>query len=160
MQVNRAESLAEDLYDEHAKRLWRALFAFTGDAEIASDALSEAFAQYLHREGGQQLRSPGGWLWTAAFKIAAGALKERGRIVQLEEGPSYEMPEQLWELTAALARVPPRQRAALILHYYADLPTKEIAAILGVAQATVTVQLSQGRRRLRHLLEDEDARPS
>jgi DNA-directed RNA polymerase specialized sigma24 family protein len=39
------------------------------------------------------------------------------------------------------------------VHDYADRPTKEVAATLGVSMATVRVHLSQGRRRLRALLE-------
>ena len=46
---------------------------------------------------------------------------------------------------------------AIVLHDYADRPTREVAAVLGVSVATVHVHLSQGRRRLRTLLEDDDA---
>lgn len=50
----------EDLYREHADRLWRAVFAYGGDSEVASDAVSEAFAQCLAR--GSAVRSPGRWV--------------------------------------------------------------------------------------------------
>lgn len=71
--------------------------------------------------------------------------------------PSYEMPEPLADLIGALGRLSPNQRAALILHDYADLPTGEVARIMGIASTTVRVHLSQARRRLRGLLEDRDA---
>jgi DNA-directed RNA polymerase specialized sigma24 family protein len=45
---------------------------------------------------------------------------------------------------------------AIVLHDYADRPTDEVASVLGVSRATVHVHLSQGRRRLRKLLEDQD----
>src|SRR5881275_3070490 len=59
------------LYRFHRERLWRALVAFTGDREIASDATAEAFAQLLRR--GSVVRDPASWAWRAAFRIASGS---------------------------------------------------------------------------------------
>lgn len=144
----------ESLYMEHADRLWRALVAYSGDREIASDAVAEAFTQCLAR--GTAVRAPGAWVWRAAFRIAAGELKERRKYAAtLSEGPS-EMNRDSESLMEALAHLPPRQRAAVILHYYAGYRAREIATITGSKAATVRVHLSQGRKRLRRLLEDLD----
>jgi DNA-directed RNA polymerase specialized sigma24 family protein len=43
-----------------------------------------------------------------------------------------------------------------VLRLYVDLPTREVARILEMGQATVRVHLSQARRRLRALLEETD----
>ena len=141
----------ERLFETEAKRIWRALVAYTGDREVASDAMAEAFAQALAR--GDELRSPQRWVWRAAFRIAAGELKTRPRDRALAEDPAYEMPEPPHDLIAALAKLSPNQRAALILHHYAGYSTREIGQILGCSAATVRVHLSRGRRRLRSLLE-------
>ena len=45
----------EAVYRADAERLWRAIYAFAGDAEIASDAVAEAFAQVLHRGADDEL---------------------------------------------------------------------------------------------------------
>jgi RNA polymerase sigma-70 factor, ECF subfamily len=145
----------EQLYREHGARLFRALVAYAGDREVASDAVAEAFAQALGR--GEELRSPLAWVWRAAFRIAAGDLKERGRHAAMSDDPSYELPEEPRELIAGLRRLSPNQRAALILRFYAGYTTREIAGILGSSPATVRVHLSQGRRRLRRVLEGDDA---
>jgi RNA polymerase sigma-70 factor, ECF subfamily len=145
----------ELLYVEHGNRLWWALVAFSGDREIASDAEAEAFAQALRR--GDAIRDPLAWIWKAAFRIAAGELQERGRVVQAASEPSYELPESAAEVAAALRQLPARQRAAVVLHYYADRPIREIAAILGTSPSTVAVHLHRGRNRLRDLLGDNDA---
>jgi DNA-directed RNA polymerase specialized sigma24 family protein len=65
----------ERLYREDGARLWRALVAFSGDREVASDAVAEAFAQALGR--GEELHHPQRWVWRAAFRIAAGELRDR-----------------------------------------------------------------------------------
>ncbi len=46
----------DTLYREEGDRLWRALFAFAHDREMASDAVAEAFAQCIRR--GEAVRSP------------------------------------------------------------------------------------------------------
>lgn len=149
------ESVLDVLWREHSAGLWRAVFAYAGDADVANDAVAEAFAQCLAR--GEAVHSPKAWLWTAAFKIAAGELQRGRGQAELAEGPTYNMPEQTWELVSALRALPERQRAAIVLHYYADRRTRDIAEILGCSAATVRVHLSQGRKRLRQLLEDDDA---
>jgi RNA polymerase sigma-70 factor (ECF subfamily) len=144
----------ERLYREDGARLWRALVAFSGDREVASDAVAEAFAQALGR--GNDLRDPQRWVWRAAFRIAAGELKDRRRFQAQAFDPGYEMAEPPARLVGGLARLSPNQRAALVLHYYAGYPTNEIAGILGSSAATVRVHLSQGRKRLRRILEERD----
>ena len=140
------------LYAEHGDRLWRAVLAFAGDREVASDAVAEAFAQCLAR--GPAVRDPSRWIWRAAFRIAAGELKDRRKRMasQTSEG-WYEIPEPAGHVIEALSRLSPRQRAVVILHEHIGYSTREVAAILGSTPATVRVHLSQGRRRLRRLLE-------
>ncbi|HEY5340056.1 MAG TPA: sigma-70 region 4 domain-containing protein, partial [Candidatus Aquilonibacter sp.] len=47
----------------------------------------------------------------------------------------------------ALGVLPPRQRAVIALHYYADLNSREIAAVLAVPDGTVRYLLALARRR-------------
>jgi len=143
----------EHLYREQGPRLWRALVAYAGDPEIANDAVAEAFAQALGR--GNELRNPLRWVWRVAFRVAAGDLKERRRRGSGQADRSTEADDSEVDLLDALRQISPRQRAALVLHYYVGHPTKEIAAILGSSGATVRVHLSQGRRRLRRILEEQ-----
>jgi len=133
--------------------MWRAVLAFAGDPEVASDAMAEAFAQALRR--GDEIRDPERWLWRAAFRIAAGELKERGRRVAAVAEESYEMEEPAHELMAALAKLAEKQLAAVVLHHAAGYPASEVAEIIGSTSAAVRVHLMRGRRRLRELLEDE-----
>lgn len=152
--VSRDEDF-ETLYRAHAERIWRGVYAYAQDREVASDAVAEAFAQCLAR--GTAVRDPERWLWRAAFRIAAGMLKRRRIETSVSENEgAYEMDETR-ELLDALSELSPRQRAALVLHYYAGYRAGEIAAIVGSAATTVRVHLSNGRKRLRKLLEDRGA---
>ncbi|MFL5755190.1 MAG: RNA polymerase sigma factor [Chloroflexota bacterium] len=151
--LERYESV-EAVYRADADRLWRAVYAFAGDTEIASDAVAEAYAQVLRR--GAAVRDPAAWTWRAAFRICAAALKARP---PADPGPA-ESTGQIDEyadpdLLAALRRLPDAQRA-VILFYYADLPIRDIAARLGSNSLAVRANLSRGRTRLRQLLGDRN----
>ena len=152
----------EAVYRADADRLWRALVAYAGDPDLASEAVAEAYAQALRRGGA--ILDPSAWTWRAAFRIAAGALKARRdhQVRSLPEaggaGREPARPDRYADpdLHAALRQLPDAQRAAVILFYYADLPVREIAARLGSNQLAVRANLSRGRRRLQQLLGDDD----
>jgi RNA polymerase sigma factor (sigma-70 family) len=144
----------ESVFREEGARLYRALYAFAGDREVASDALGEAFAQAIAR--GDAIRDPAAWLWKVAFLLARAELKQRPALHDPHHDETYEMPDPLPHLFEALSRISPNERLAVVLHDYADRPTDEIARILGASRATVYVHLSQGRRKLRDLLETND----
>lgn len=57
--------------------------------------------------------------------------------------------DQMWELLATLPR---RQRAALVLRFYEDLPDADIAEILGCAVGTVRSSISRALTTLRSAL--------
>lgn len=142
-----------EVYRQQSPKLWRALLGFTGDPDVATDAMAEAFARAL-REG-DTVRDPVPWIWRVAFRLAAAELRRRRNPPPLPAPVSYEMPDPVSDLVRALTRLTPNQRMAVVLHDYADRPTSEVASSLGCSRATVYVHLSQGRRRLRHILGGE-----
>jgi RNA polymerase sigma factor (sigma-70 family) len=153
--VLEAEHSVEALYRADADRLWRAVYAFSADADIASDAVAEAFAQVLRR--GSAVRDAQAWTWKAAFRIASGALKARRAATSVATQPAnYRDRYADTDLLDALRRLPDGQRAAVVLFYYADLPVSQIAQRLGSNGLAVRANLSRGRRRLRQLLGDDD----
>jgi DNA-directed RNA polymerase specialized sigma24 family protein len=145
----------ERIYRDEAAQIWRALLGYTGSPDIASEAVAEAFAQALGR--GDAIRSARSWVWTAAFKIAAGMLSRRDRPPGVAVEGTTVLPEPVVDLVHALSRLPERQRFCVVMHDYADRPVGEVAAVLRISAPTVYAHLRQGRRRLRDLLEEKDA---
>ena len=145
----------EAVYRADGARLWRAVYAYAADHDIASEAVAEAYAQALRR--GDAIRDVAAWTWRAAFRIAADSLKKRHAndaltVVADRHDDRYADVD----LLTALRQLPDGQRAAVILFYYADLPVREIAARLGSNDLAVRANLSRGRRRLHELLGDAD----
>ena len=96
------ERRLERVYREQGVRIWRAVLLSSGSREIADDAVAEAFAQALRR--GDELRDPAAWVWRVAFRVAAGELKERGRVETFADEPAAGLPDPFLDLWRAIAR--------------------------------------------------------
>lgn len=64
--------------------------------------------------------------------------------------PPTLVADELWDV---LGTLPPRQRAAIVLRFYEDLPDSEIAALLGCRVATVRTAVFRGLEKLRKEVE-------
>jgi RNA polymerase sigma-70 factor (ECF subfamily) len=61
-----------------------------------------------------------------------------------------------FDVDGAIRQLSGSQRAAVVLHYYEDRPTAEVAAILGCSESTARVHLHHARKRLAALLGEDD----
>ena len=136
-----------------------------GDRETAADVAQEVALRAVRRR--HTLRDPSAFdAWVRRIAIRA-ALKEaeRGRRRRRAEtehaaqnagrrSPAPDEP-RLAEALAALAGLPPRQRAAVTLRYVHDLSDAEIARALRCRRGTVRSLLSRGREAVRLNLEED-----
>jgi RNA polymerase sigma-70 factor (ECF subfamily) len=142
------------LYREIGPELWRAILAYSGGRrDVADDAVGEAFVRAM--ESSTRIRSPYPWLYRTAFRIAAAELRRDVRDVP-EDAPYADDPAT-GDLMRAMRQLSPKARAAIYLHYQADLSIREVARLTGSSVAAVKVQLYRGRNRLRELLGAEEA---
>jgi len=147
-------SSAEALFREDAPRLWRAVLLSTGNPDVASDAVAEAFALAIRRWA--ELRDPPAWIWRVAFRIAAREVRRGRRTVELPGELARDMPEPLVDLARAVRALTPHQRAAVVLHDYAGYSYREIARLLDSTVSAVGVHIHRGRRRMRTMLGGDD----
>jgi RNA polymerase sigma factor (sigma-70 family) len=143
----------EQTYRDEGDRLYYALLAYTGDPDVAREAVAESFARAL--ASASMIRDVAPWVWRVAFRVASKDLKNRRKLSsasEIEDRPAPE-PRDLFE---ALAQLSGRQRASIVLHYYAGYSLEEIAQILGTRKGTIGVHLHRGRARLHELLEVDD----
>jgi RNA polymerase sigma-70 factor (ECF subfamily) len=156
-----------EIYESSAARLVAQLYGLTGDFAEAQDAVQEAFARALARPS--RLRgvdNPEAWLRTVAMNIARSRHRRRSIFARLartghltpSDVPAIS-PDRV-ALVAALQKLAPRVREAVVLHYIGDLSVAEVAATLGCSVEAVKTRLVRGRRALAQLLQDPVVRES
>lgn len=125
----------------------------------AEELTQDAFVQLLrHWQQVSRYERPDAWVRRVAIRLAVRSLR-RDRLWELVRGsllPTRPDPPSRLDVDGAIRRLPGSQRAAIVLHYYEDRPTAEVAAILGCSESTARVHLHHARRRLAQLLEEDD----
>jgi RNA polymerase sigma-70 factor (ECF subfamily) len=151
---------------EHAA-IVRSAFLVTGDREAAREVAQEAFAElHVHWRKVRTYDRPGAWVRRVAIRKAV-RFRQRGvRLAALEVEAAVKAPGAggdpagtagpRLEVLASLQQLSPAQRAAVVLHYFDDLPVTEVAEALGCKPATASVHLHRARVRLAQLLGELD----
>ena len=150
----------DELFAAEYPRLVRSLgVAF--EPVAAADAVQEAFIQ---ADGiWDSLRTyddPAAWVRRVALNRLLNGDRDRRRrdeiLATIRPVPDDDLTTELLDLRRAVAALPDRMRAAVCLHYLADLPVAEVAAALDVSEGTVKSNLHDARTRLRQYLEVAD----
>ncbi|HEY8472904.1 MAG TPA: SigE family RNA polymerase sigma factor [Natronosporangium sp.] len=153
------EDSFDAFYRASRQRLFDCLYALTGDATEAQDAVHEAYARAWQRWSKVgEYGDPEAWVRTVARRIAVSRWRRaRNRLAahrRLGEPPPLPGPgPDTVALVTALNQIPSAQRTAIVLHHLLGLPVAEVAAETGVPEGTVKARLSRGRRALAGLLE-------
>jgi RNA polymerase sigma-70 factor (ECF subfamily) len=135
---------------------YRLAYAVLGDPQSAEDAAQEACV-ILYRTIAS-LRSVGAfraWFYRIVVREAA-SLKRRGSPAGLSREPEQGADDRTVALDVwrAISTLPQPLRDVIVLRYFEDLPSREIAAILQIRDGAVRFRLMAARRRLLPLLGD------
>ena len=150
----------EQAYRDLAPDLWRAVLVYAGGMrEVADEAVAEAFAQAGADMGGIRDLRP--WLYSVAFRIARGELKQRRHTsltdaVRHPTARSAAHREEIFDIIRALRHLSPTQRGVFVLRDAYGYSTAETARMLRISEVAVRVHLHAARRRLRDRLGEVD----
>jgi RNA polymerase sigma-70 factor (sigma-E family) len=156
--------------DRHDNRALRSLFEarysamialarlLVGDLESAEDAVQEAFARLSGRL--ETIQNPDAYLSTMVVNRCRAVIRRRQtvrryawrsltRSASADPGPSVADRQAV---TAALRRLPARQRECLVLRYYLDLSEQQIAETLSISPGSVKTHTSRALAGMSHLL--------
>jgi RNA polymerase sigma-70 factor, ECF subfamily len=104
---------------------------------------------------------PRAYLYTVARHLAIDAMKERSRVLLMDNLPETavagkEHPSDSWDtgmaVWEAIKKLPERQREAVLLFYMHDFPQGEIAKIMNITRGAVAALIHQARNRLAGLM--------
>jgi RNA polymerase sigma-70 factor (sigma-E family) len=152
--LGREPQAFREVYAVHYPALVRLAYLTTGNRAAAEDVAQEAFIEWLRR--GDQVREPLPFLRRAVVSrctswVRRRMLERRHAAVDPEPVPHQDGDAQV--VRAALQKLKPRQRAAVFMRFYLDLPEAQIADALGCRPGTVKSLL---HRALTAIKEDLD----
>jgi RNA polymerase sigma-70 factor (ECF subfamily) len=154
------------LFDRHNQRLFKLARRLSRTIEDAHDLVQETFLRAARSPHAipDGLPNEEAWLVRVLINLCRDRWRQssvRTRVMASGHVPSESAIDPEPSLIAkslvrhALAALPPRRRAVLVLHEIEGVSISAIAGLLGVAPVTVRWHLSIGRREMRKALGDE-----
>lgn len=147
--------------ERYAGLIYRVAFGYLRSSHDAEDVSQNVLIK-LYRRAGSFNNSDDHlkyWLVRVTVNECKKALKSpryrEAPLDELAETAVFDEPRQgeLFQTVMAMER---KYRAVLLLYYYADYSTAEIARILAVPAATVRTRLARAREQLRHILTEQE----
>jgi RNA polymerase sigma-70 factor (sigma-E family) len=153
------------LYEAHALGLIRLAHIMLGDRSSAEDVVQEAFCGLYRRWS--HLADPASAVHYVRSSVLNGcrSVLRRSNAHRSLARAGYQPPESSAESVAltgeerrevmrALRRLPQRQREALVLRFYLDLPAEEAAATMGISPGSVRSAITRGLASLGRMLQE------
>ena len=150
----------------HQRQVYQVCFRFVGNHEEASDLAQDVFVRaYRGLRGFRGQSAIATWLYRIAVNVSlnrVGTKTPRFEPLDRVERADARMEradsavlrrERAGQVRAAIARLPKKQRATLILRVYHELPHDQIAAILGSSVGAVKANFFHALANLKKLLE-------
>lgn len=163
--MKRARSRAEFEFERfaaaHVDGLLRTAYLMVGDRAEAEDVVQESMLRVARKwPRVKGMEHPGSYARKVMVNLvlddAPKRTRRKGELLAVESpkqsgdgGASAASLDSRTDLIRALAALPARQRAVLVLRYFADLPETEVAAALGCSVGTVKSSSSRALERLR-----------
>lgn len=161
-------------FDAFFRREYRAVLGLamvlTRNRPVAEELTQEAFlATFRHWERVGRLDNPGAWVRqvvanrsVSTFRRSAAEAKALLRLNSHARRAGATEPDDGVDVWREVRRLPRRQAQVVALTYFADLPRREVAEILGCSEETVKTHLERARRtlagRLTRVREDRHGR--
>lgn len=155
----------ERLVNQFQASLLRTCYMYLRDQEQAEDAVQETFFKAYRNLGafrGESAEKT--WLMKIAVNTCHDMRKtawslHMDRRVTPEMLPEASVPFEEFEegLIVEVMNLPLRLREVVLLYYYQNMDTNEIAETLGIARSSVSGRLQRARKKLRDVLEGTDS---
>ncbi len=156
-----------EIYDTHYRKLYRYCYVRTGSEATAADLASKVYLKALEGIDRYQYRGRPllAWLYRIAHNVVVDHLRAHKREAKALErasslrepndpGPASQVAERE-DLRAALQHLTEEQRQVVVLRYYVDLSTKEIAHTMERTERAVYSLEVRALAALRRVLEPE-----
>ena len=158
-QSNTQADELEAVMHQYSDMVYRVAYTQTNCVSDAEDIYQEVFLQYVKKHpafASEEHRKA--WLLRVTIngckKLWRSAWQRKTTLTEVVPANSTIAPEHLY-LLEALKQIPLKDRTVLHLFYYEDLPTQQIAQLLGRRESTVRTQLTRAREKLQSVLKED-----
>jgi RNA polymerase sigma-70 factor (ECF subfamily) len=158
--------LVDASLERHRRQVYALCYRFVGNHEDASDLAQDVFVRAFRGLRGFKSRaSLGTWLYRIAVNVSLNRVSVKAPVTETIDKREHrdldaELPdsallraERSAEVRAAVAKLPRKQRATLILRVYHDLSHQEIADVLGSSVGAVKANFFHAMGNLKKLLQ-------
>lgn len=148
----------EQLYRDEYPASVRLARLLTGDPSRAEELAQDAFVRVAPHLATAD--NPGGYLRTILVNLCRDNGRRQATVRRHPDPPPATapppgLPRDVGEVWVAVQALPPRRRDAIILRYWADLPTDEVARLLRVRPGTARSLIHRGLAALQEVLADD-----
>ncbi|WP_421385371.1 sigma-70 family RNA polymerase sigma factor [Bacillus salacetis] len=161
------EMTIDEVIDQYGAEVWRLVFSYVRDEQLADDLTQEIFIKVFHKldtfAGQSSLLT---WIWRIAANHCKDYLKSwyKRKVFTRDESTFNYMvsstsvekeiiqSEEDRELETAVMNLPLKYREIIYLYYYEELPIKEIAQLLNVKENTVKTRLRRAKQLIKKRL--------
>lgn len=160
-----AESRYNQWVREHYRFLMRSAWALTGSRAVAEEVVQDCFTSaWKNRSQLRQSELARAWLFQIMRRHALRQLAPGLQVQTLDEddsrldgpAPDAGLDDRL-DVVKALGLIAPIHREVLVLFYFDDMPTLQMAEALDIAPGTVLSRLSRARDALKGVLSPASA---
>lgn len=150
----------EELYERHAKDVYRFALYLSGSIAQAEDIASETFVRVWMARDEIRIATVKAYLFAIARNLYLQGLRRESRRADLDEGLPDPAPGpdamaegrvELHAVLEGLQALPEVDRAALLMRAQDGMPYEEIAAALGLSTAAAKVKVHRARLKLSEL---------
>lgn len=166
------DALLEQWMQDYGTRIMHLAYLYLKDRQLAEDVTQEVFIRaYQHMDGFRGDSSVYTWLYRIAVNLCRDRLRSPWwkRLVMPGDLPAMTGGEQPEETALSALRkesivrqvmaLPDHYREIVVLYYYQELSTTDIAAVTGLSENTVKTRLHRARQQLKDALAREGVAP-
>lgn len=155
VRVATRDEAARDLFRAHYGQLAGWTARLVGDREVAHEVAAEAFTRLLSRW--TTVQDPKPWLYMTATNLVRDRWRRQEREARAlsKVAAVGAQPAPDTSVRDLVERLPDRLRAPVLLHYYADLPVREVARVLKRPEGTIKRALYDARAHLHEAMTAE-----
>jgi RNA polymerase sigma-70 factor (ECF subfamily) len=144
------------VFEQNKNFVFRLALSYTKSVQDAEDISQIVFIKMFENKDKVEEGKEKAWLAKVTVNQCKNLLKSfwRKNIVSMEQEIEFENPEHS-EIYDKVMKLQAKYRVVILLYYFEEYSTKEIADILNIGQSLVTTRLHRARKKLETILKEE-----